>query len=85
MIRFDYGQLRERLRDANCSQAELANALGLSRRSVSLKMNGKVMWRDAEIFAVMKTLGIPMDRVGQYFFTPKVQFCEQQAETERQG
>lgn len=72
MNRFDYGKLRERIRDKQATQTDLANALNLSKKTISLKMNGKISWKQEEIFKLLQFLDIPNEQVSDYFFTLKV-------------
>ena len=72
MNRFDYGKLRERIRDKQATQTDLANALNLSKKTISLKMNGKISWKQEEIFKLLQFLDIPSEQVSDYFFTLKV-------------
>ena len=78
MLKFDYGKLRELMRDEGITQAELAKAIGLSERSISLKMNGMIYWRQNEIIDAAQILHIPVGEISEYFFTPKVHKREQQ-------
>lgn len=71
-MKFDYGKLRELMRDKNVTQTDLARVVGLSERSISLKFNGKIYWKQNEIYAVARVLEIPDGSVCEYFFTPKV-------------
>lgn len=72
MDRFDYGKLRERIRDKQATQTDLANALNLSTKTISLKMSGKISWKQEEIFKLLQFLNIPNEQVSDYFFTLKV-------------
>lgn len=72
MNKFDYGKLRERIRDLNTTQASLAHGLGISHKTLSAKMNGHQVWRQDEIYLAMQLLNIPDDKLSEYFFTPKV-------------
>ena len=49
-----------------------AEAMGLSTRSLSLKMTGKRAWKQEEIVKASKILDIPADEISAYFFTLKV-------------
>lgn len=71
-MKFDYGKLRELMRDKNITQSDLARVTGLSERSISLKFTGKIYWKQNEIYSVANILGIPKESVCEYFFTPKV-------------
>lgn len=70
---FDYSQLMKRIIDKCGTQYNFAEKLGLSERSVSLKLNGKVWWKQNEIDSAMEILDIDRSDVGEFFFKPKVQ------------
>lgn len=70
---YDYSKLSGRIVEKYETQARFACAMCLSERSVSLKLNGKVGWKQIEILRACKLLGIPVSQVHVYFFTMKVQ------------
>lgn len=76
MLSFNYGQLRERIKDSERSQKDLADRLGISANAFSRKLNGRLLWRQEEIYGLVTELGIPAERISEYFFTPKVHECE---------
>ena len=73
---FDYRKLLGRIVEKMGSQACFAKAMGLSERSMSLKLNSKVPFKQSEICKAVDLLGIPEDEISAYFFTPKVQDVE---------
>lgn len=76
---YDYSKLSGRIVEFYGTQYKFSNVLGLSERSVSLKMNGKVPWKDVEISKACELLDINIEDVAIYFFRPKVQEVEQKA------
>lgn len=52
-------RIRERLRELEMSQAELARRLGLGVDAMSFRMRGKTAFKAAEIPRVAEVLGIP--------------------------
>ena len=70
---YDYSKLSGRIVEKYETQARFSSAMGLSERSVSLKINGKVGWKQREILQACKLLDIPVYQVHVYFFTTKVQ------------
>lgn len=70
---FDYQKLLGRIVEKYRTQARFANAMKLSERSLSLKLNNKVPWRQAEIEEARMLLDIPPTDVYAYFFAAKVQ------------
>lgn len=77
MLKFDYGKLRERMRDMGITQAALAEAMGVSEKTVSMKLNGGSQWDQNEILTASGVLKIECADIPGYFFTPKVHVCEQ--------
>ena len=69
---FCYGKLRGKIVEVFGSQSEFAKAMGFSNRTLSLKMNNKIDWRQEEIYCAMELFGIPDGQVCEYFFTQKV-------------
>lgn len=74
---FDYRKLRGKIVEKYGSQSVFSLAMGLSERTLSLKMNSKVPWKQKEICKAADLLGIPDSDIGDYFFTTRVQSIEQ--------
>lgn len=75
---FDYSKLRGRIREKFGSEKKFAEALGVSNVSVSNKFNKKDGGLSQEtILKWAELLEIPKEKIGVYFFTPKVQDTEQ--------
>lgn len=74
---FDYSKLSGRIVEKFGTQYNFALALGLSERSLSLKLNNKVDWRSKEIAQACQELDINEDDVGEYFFKQNVHIYEQ--------
>lgn len=70
---FDYSKLKGRIVEKCGSQCEFARRFGWSERTLSLKMNGKVAWKQDEICKALSLLNLSEDDVQEYFFTIKVQ------------
>ena len=66
---YDYRKLLGRITEKCGTQAKFAEAMGLSERSVSLKLNGKVGWRQDEILRAATVLAIARREIPVYFFT----------------
>ena len=73
MANFDYSKLKGRITEKCGSQTTFASKVGLSERSVSLKLNGLRSFRQSEIEKILKVLDIPQEEIGVYFFNKKVQ------------
>ena len=70
---FDYSNLCNAISKKYGTRYRFAQALRLSERSLSLKMNGKVDWKQGEIMKACQLLQINPDEVAKYFFALKVQ------------
>lgn len=69
---YDYSKLLGRIAEKCGTQLNFALAMGLSERSVSLKLNKHVSWKDTEIVKAIEVLGIPAKDIPEYFFKEKV-------------
>ncbi len=74
---FDYSKLSGKMVEKYGTQYNFAIAIGLSERSLSLKLNNKVYWKNSEIKNACSLLDIPQEDIGSYFFEQKVQKSEQ--------
>lgn len=70
---FDYSKLRGRIVEKYGNQGAFANAMGLSERTLSLKLNCKVAWKQTEICKAITLLELTNDDIQQYFFANEVQ------------
>jgi hypothetical protein len=73
---FDYSNLNGKVVSKYGTQFRFAEAMGLSERSLSLKLNNKVQWKQMEIAKASDLLGIDKSDIPAYFFTLKVQSIE---------
>lgn len=70
---FDYSKLNGRIVEKCGSQKQFAGKMGLSTRSMSLKMNSKVGWKQEEIKKACEVLELKSEEIPIYFFTVRVQ------------
>ena len=68
----DYSKLLGRITEKFGTQAEFAKSMGVSERSISLKLNNKVSWKDSEISKAVDILGLNPKDIPSYFFKYKV-------------
>lgn len=66
---YNYAKLLGRITEFCGTQAKFADALGMSERSLSLKLNGKVGWKQSEMAKSCEILHIESVEIGKYFFT----------------
>lgn len=69
---FSYGKLKGRIIEKYGSQAAFAEALGVSARTLSLKMNNRIYFTQNEITKAARLLDIDMNDIKDYFFTQNV-------------
>jgi hypothetical protein len=74
--KFDYSKLLWRIKEHYGKQGVFAAAVGLSERSVSLKLNNIRGWTQQEIIRCCDVLMIPYAEISDYFFTVSVHKCE---------
>ena len=72
---FNYQKLLGRITEKMGSQAEFARRMELSERTISLKLNGKVPFKQNEIVKASNLLEIDNSDIAAYFFTVYVQQC----------
>ena len=70
---YDYSKLIGRIRDMFGKQEAFAKALGISPRSLSLKLNNERYFKPNEISRAVELLSLLLTDIPEYFFTVKVQ------------
>lgn len=74
---FDYRKLKGKIIEVFGTQSAFSVAMGWSERTTSLKLNGKIPWKQPEIFKAINLLNLMDNNIQEYFFTLKVQSFEQ--------
>lgn len=69
---FNYNKLLGKMREKKITQENLANKIGNSPVTLSLKLNNKARFKQAEISAICDILNIRDCEIGEYFFNTKV-------------
>lgn len=69
---YDYSSLLGKITEKCGTQYNFSIAMGLSERSISLKLNDKVSWKDDEILKAIHVLEIDPKDISKYFFNAKV-------------
>lgn len=72
-LAYDYSKLLGRIIEKYSTQAAFAEAMELSERSLSLKLNGHRGWKQTEIAKACSLLELSGADIPEYFFTLKVQ------------
>lgn len=70
---YDYSALLGKIVQKFHTQYNFAHAIGLSERTVSLKLNCKIPWKQNEIVKACQVLGIDDNDIPAYFFARKAQ------------
>ena len=65
---YNYAKLIGRIVEKVGTQGNFANEMGLSERTISLKLNGKVGWKQSEIAKACNVLEIQDEDIPAYFF-----------------
>lgn len=66
---YTYNKLRGRIIEKYGTQEEFARKVGISKNSLSLKMNGKTGFSQADVDRWSDLLDIETREIGLYFFT----------------
>lgn len=72
-MEFDYSKLSGKIIEVFGKQSAFAKAMGLSERSVSLKMTSQRYFRQPEIVKAIQLLGLELTDIPAYFYALKVQ------------
>jgi len=72
-LNFNYNKLKGRIIEIFVTQSEFAKQMGWSERTMSLKMNGTVYWKQPEIVKAINLLKLDYSDIVVYFFTIEVQ------------
>ena len=66
---YDYSKLKGKIREVYETHSAFAEAMGMGKTTLSLKLNNKAEWTQAEMATAMDLLNIPPTSVRTYFFT----------------
>lgn len=72
-MQYDYSKLDGKITEIFGTRYKFARAMGMSERSLSLKMTCQRPWKDTQITRAVQLLGISQTEIGEYFFKLKVQ------------
>lgn len=70
---YDYSKLNGKIIEECETRSKFAEKMGLSERSISLKLNGKRGFKQSEIAKACIILKIQEEEIASYFFKMKVQ------------
>ena len=72
MRRYDYSKLRGRIREKIGTEGEFARRIGRTQNYVSKVFKNGTYLSQEDIASGSEILDIPVDEIGEYFFTPEV-------------
>ena len=67
-MNFNYEKLRGRIREKMRSDTVFAKRLGISKTSLSLRLNNQIHFSQRDIYRSMRILQISPGELGVYFF-----------------
>lgn len=67
-MKFNHSKLLGRIREYGFTQEQLAEAIGISKNTLSAKLNNQFYFTAKEIYAICEVLNIPTSEIGEYFF-----------------
>lgn len=70
--KYDYSELRGKIRGKFTRQSDFAAALGVAPSTLSKKLNNSSEWLHTEIVRACELLGIALEDAAAYFFVPLV-------------
>lgn len=73
MREYDYSKLLGRIKEKLGCNSNLALKLKISERTISLKLNNKIDFKQTEITDICNILGITDKNIPDYFFKLKTQ------------
>ena len=70
---YDYSKLSGKIIEIFGTRSNFANAMEMSERTLSLKLNNLTSWKQPEITRACSLLGLSEFEIKDYFFTLTVQ------------
>lgn len=69
----NYSKLKGRTKELGLLQSDVAKAANMNKSTYSLKLQGRYPFKQNEIDSIVTLLHIPLEQIGEFFFTNKVQ------------
>lgn len=70
-VKFDFSELKGKIRAVFGTQDNMAKAMGMSRSALNQRLVGLTDWKPKEIITACKLLKIPVDEAHLFFLTQK--------------
>jgi len=67
-MKFNHSKLLGKIKECGITQAELAEAIGINKSTLSSKLNGHFSFTVKEMIAISEKLSIPKTEISSYFF-----------------
>ena len=67
-MKFNHSKLLGRIRECGFTQEQLAKAIGVSKATLSAKLNNQFYFTAKEMYDICDVLNIPISEIGEYFF-----------------
>ena len=67
-MKFNHSKLLGRIRECGFTQMELAKMIGMSKTTLSAKLNNQFYFSAKDIYSICCVLDIPTSEIGEYFF-----------------
>ena len=68
MTRKPYLKISRLAEDQDLNQGALAALIGVSPNTMTARLKGTQPWKSDEIVIICRTLHIPQEKIGEYFF-----------------
>lgn len=80
-MNFDYSKLKGRIVEICGTRKEFAKRMGMTDRTLSLKLNNKIAFTQKNIINALDILSIDLSEIDDYFFKRIVQTSELRSKT----
>jgi hypothetical protein len=67
-----FAKLKGRVREVYGTDAAFAQAMGISKAAMSMRLNNKCQWSVEDVRRAINLLNIPETEIGVYFFASEV-------------
>lgn len=71
-INYDYDKLRKKFKELGIKEKEVAKELGISKSTLSLKLNNRGIFSQDEILKILVMINLSDSETKEYFLTQKV-------------
>ena len=71
-IKYNYDKLRKKFKELGIKEKEVAKELGISKSTLSLKLNNRASFSQDEILKILVMINLSDSETKEYFLTQKV-------------